>query len=152
MGESIERAYAKWRSQRLWELSDDWLYEFYGDTLNWFPTSPDHERAVLTERLLRELRSDGFARFVLTAPGASDEIPEGIELDDADFEALLANDVWHNYGSPVTGDAVNIMVVGTDKQKAWRQSRIPPGEPHDNPLPPFHPDELDARARAGDGG
>jgi len=130
--DSREQAYREWRFVRLWELWDDWLFEFFGDTRKFFSQASDEERVALTERLLRELWSDGFATFVRRSSGHRDG--PGRELDAADVEALLAGDTWHRFTSPVTGDGIEITLAQTEKQQAWRESQNSP-----DPLPPHLP-------------
>lgn len=59
----VEHSYAEWRFAILWELRDEFLYEFAA-TDDYFPRADAHERAQLTQRLLRELWQDGWATFV----------------------------------------------------------------------------------------
>lgn len=117
-------------------LSGIYLYEPQSELRQFYDPQGD-EFLSLTQRLLRQLWSEGWAVFV-RRPSPDDREP-GVVLDDAQVAALIEDASWTR--EPLAGDALNVQIEATDKLRVWwRATWLPPGER----LPPVWPDDAPA--------
>jgi hypothetical protein len=125
---SHDARYQEFRRITLAELgSENGVWEVFGDTLNWFPDDDVETRASDAERLLRELWTDGYARFV-RSPSASSDDPDAVELTDGAIEELIQSGIWR--AQPVPEEAIHVILVTTPKARHWRESQEWRNEPH----------------------
>jgi catechol 2,3-dioxygenase-like lactoylglutathione lyase family enzyme len=115
-----EDQYRDFRHQTLWELGEgapSWVWEIYGDTGNWFPDAGDDKRAAWAGRLLRELRSEGWATVVRRSVerGGDEDHP----LTDGEFEQLMEGDMWRPE-PPVPMEASEFVLVPTKRILDWQ--------------------------------